>query len=47
MAEYRRLWLILIAVLAITFALLGYFGAEVYRAAPPSRTGWSANPVSF
>jgi len=34
-AEYRRLWLILIAVLAITFALLGYFGAEVYRAAPP------------
>ncbi|SFM68782.1 nitric-oxide reductase large subunit [Marinobacter zhejiangensis] len=35
MANYRRLWLTLIAVLAITFALLGYFGVEVYRAAPP------------
>ncbi|WP_375177372.1 nitric-oxide reductase large subunit [Marinobacter mobilis] len=35
MANYRRLWFTLIAVLAITFALLGYFGAEVYRAAPP------------
>ncbi|MFL1482859.1 nitric-oxide reductase large subunit [Marinobacter sp. LN3S78] len=35
MAHYRRLWYILIAILAITFALLGYFGAEVYRAAPP------------
>ncbi|MCK7546573.1 nitric-oxide reductase large subunit [Marinobacter koreensis] len=35
MANYRRLWLILIATLAVTFALLGYFGTEVYRAAPP------------
>ncbi|SFR56118.1 nitric oxide reductase, NorZ apoprotein [Marinobacter daqiaonensis] len=35
MANYRRLWLTLIAILAITFVLLGYFGAEVYRAAPP------------
>lgn len=35
MANYRRLWFILIAVLALTFAMLGYFGAEVYRAAPP------------
>lgn len=35
MAHYRRLWYTLIAVLAITFALLGYFGAEVYREAPP------------
>ncbi|MDX1755369.1 MAG: nitric-oxide reductase large subunit [Marinobacter sp.] len=35
MANYRRLWFTLIAVLAITFAMLGYFGAEVYRAAPP------------
>lgn len=35
MGEYRRLWFILIAVVGITFTLLGYFGAEVYRAAPP------------
>lgn len=35
MAEYRRLWLILIGILAVTFSLLGYFGTEVYRAAPP------------
>lgn len=35
MGSYRRLWFILISVLAITFAMLGYFGAEVYRSAPP------------
>ncbi len=35
MADYRRLWWILISVLAITFGLLGYFGTEVYREAPP------------
>ncbi|WP_404364688.1 nitric-oxide reductase large subunit [Marinobacter sp.] len=35
MASYRRLWLILIVVLGLTFTLLGYFGAEVYRTAPP------------
>src|SRR5690606_1228376 len=35
MREYRRLWFLLIAVLAVTFSLLGYYGAEVYRAAPP------------
>ncbi|MCM5570158.1 nitric-oxide reductase large subunit [Burkholderiaceae bacterium FT117] len=35
MREYRRLWLLLIAVLAVTFSLLGYYGAEVYRKAPP------------
>ncbi|MDK9556758.1 nitric-oxide reductase large subunit [Marinobacter sp. M216] len=35
MANYRRLWLILIAILTLTFALLGYFGTEVYRSAPP------------
>jgi len=34
-AEYRKLWWTLIAVLAVTFTLLGYFGREVYRAAPP------------
>ncbi|MEQ9546801.1 MAG: nitric-oxide reductase large subunit [Marinobacter sp.] len=35
MAKYRRLWFLLIAIVGITFTLLGYFGAEVYRAAPP------------
>lgn len=35
MADYRRLWWTLISVLAITFGLLGYFGSEVYRKAPP------------
>ncbi len=35
MGEYRKLWYLLIAVLGVTFSLLGYFGYEVYRQAPP------------
>ena len=35
MANYRRLWTILLVVLGITFSVLGYFGREVYRVAPP------------
>lgn len=35
MAGYRKLWWTLIGVLAITFGVLGYFGTEVYREAPP------------
>ncbi|GGB44286.1 nitric-oxide reductase large subunit [Oceanisphaera marina] len=35
MANYRRLWTILLVVLGITFSVLGYFGSEVYRSAPP------------
>lgn len=35
MAKYRRLWLTLIVTLGVTFALLGFMGHEVYRAAPP------------
>ncbi|MGS2722564.1 nitric-oxide reductase large subunit [Porticoccus sp. GXU_MW_L64] len=35
MNGYKKLWWTLIGVLAVTFALLGYFGAEVYREAPP------------
>ncbi|GAA0348628.1 nitric-oxide reductase large subunit [Bowmanella denitrificans] len=35
MANYRRLWFVLITILAVTFAMLGYFGREVYRQAPP------------
>ncbi|HRO61792.1 MAG TPA: nitric-oxide reductase large subunit, partial [Burkholderiaceae bacterium] len=38
MGEYRRLWYLLIAVLAVTFSLLGYYGGEVYRTAPPIPT---------
>lgn len=35
MGEYRKLWWLLMAVLAVTFCVLGYFGREVYRQAPP------------
>ena len=35
MGEYRKLWLTLFAVVAITFSMLGWFGREVYRQAPP------------
>ena len=35
MANYRRLWTILLVVLGLTFSVLGYFGREVYRSAPP------------
>ncbi|MCL7943553.1 nitric-oxide reductase large subunit [Marinobacter sp. ATCH36] len=35
MAKYRRLWFLLIAIVGVTFTLLGYFGADVYREAPP------------
>lgn len=35
MAKYYKLWWTLISIVAITFGLLGYFGQEVYRSAPP------------
>ncbi|MGY6269660.1 nitric-oxide reductase large subunit [Achromobacter denitrificans] len=35
MGPYRKLWFTLIAVVAITFALLGFYGGEVYKQAPP------------
>lgn len=35
MGEYRKLWWTLIAVLTVTFAILGVTGVEVYRKAPP------------
>ncbi|WP_306555592.1 nitric-oxide reductase large subunit [Acidovorax sp.] len=35
MGNYRKLWFTLIGVLIVTFSLLGYYGAEVYRTAPP------------
>ncbi|HWH70477.1 MAG TPA: nitric-oxide reductase large subunit, partial [Candidatus Sulfotelmatobacter sp.] len=33
--SYRKLWLSLISVLALSFLVLGYFGTEIYRQAPP------------
>jgi nitric oxide reductase subunit B len=33
--SYRRLWVSLIAVLALSFLGLGYYGGEIYRKAPP------------
>ncbi len=38
MHAYRKLWFILIAILALTFSLLGYYGTEIYRQAPPLPT---------
>ncbi|WP_299005666.1 nitric-oxide reductase large subunit [uncultured Shewanella sp.] len=35
MRQYYKLWWILIAILSITFSVLGYFGQEIYRSAPP------------
>ena len=35
MGNYRKLWFTLIGVLIVTFGFLGYYGAEVYRVAPP------------
>ena len=35
MGEYRKLWWTLIAVLTVTFAILGFSGVEIYRKAPP------------
>ncbi|WP_196140910.1 nitric-oxide reductase large subunit [Aliikangiella sp. G2MR2-5] len=35
MREYKKLWWTLLGVVAITFSILGYFGTEVYRVAPP------------
>jgi nitric oxide reductase subunit B len=35
MGQYRKHWIILISIVAITFSLLGYLGVEVYRKAPP------------
>ena len=33
--SYRNLWLSLIAVMGLSFLVLGYFGSEIYRQAPP------------
>ena len=31
----RKLWIAFIGVMVISFAVLGYFGREIYRKAPP------------
>ncbi|MCC6728436.1 MAG: nitric-oxide reductase large subunit [Chthonomonadales bacterium] len=33
--EYRRLWGALSVVIVVSFAVLGYYGGEIYRQAPP------------
>lgn len=33
--RYRKLWLSLTAVVVLSFAVLGYFGYEIYMQAPP------------
>ncbi len=38
MGSTRRLWVTLVGVVVISFCVLGYFGREIYRAAPPVPT---------
>lgn len=47
MATYRKLWCLLIGILIITFSLLGYFGKEVYREAPPIPEQFTAQDHAF
>lgn len=47
MATYHKLWLTLIAVVGITFALLGYYGKEIYRLAPPIPAQITTSDRSF
>ena len=35
MNDHRKMWWLLGSVLIVTFTLLGFFGREVYRKAPP------------
>src|SRR5690606_26987840 len=35
MGEYKKLWWLLLAVLAVTFGVLGWSGVEIYRQVPP------------
>src|SRR3546814_19942576 len=35
MGEYKKLWWLLLAVLALTFGVLGWSGVEIYRQVPP------------
>ena len=33
--SYRKLWISLIAVISLSFLVLGYYGTEIYRKMPP------------
>jgi nitric oxide reductase subunit B len=33
--QYRKLWIGFIAVMVVSFSVLGYYGMEIYRLAPP------------
>lgn len=35
MANYKKHWYTLVIILGVTFGILGYYGVEVYRKAPP------------
>ena len=35
MGQYKKFWYLLVAVLVGAFSILGYYGFEVYREAPP------------
>lgn len=33
--KYKKLWFSFIAIIVVSFAVLGYFGTEIYRQKPP------------
>jgi len=33
--SYKKLWISLILVITVSFSVLGYYGREIYRQAPP------------
>jgi nitric oxide reductase subunit B len=33
--SHRKLWIAFAAVIFVSFAILGYYGREIYRQAPP------------
>ena len=35
MGQYKKFWYLLVAVLIGAFSILGYYGFEIYREAPP------------
>ena len=38
MGQYKKHWFTLIALCIVMFSLLGYFGVDIYRSAPPVPT---------
>ncbi len=35
MKSYKLLWTVFVLVMMVTFTILGYYGREVYKEAPP------------